>query len=490
MVAVVADLGTLAIPLCVLAVALLVFTVDLVLPLHASGPAEPPAVGTDRRGVGAVACVGLVAALLATWLIPASGEALGGAFVQDGFTLYMQRIMIGAGALGVLGSIDFVDEHFPDRQGEYYLMLIFSIVGMTVLAGARELILLVVAFELMSIPLYLLAAIQKTSKKGVEGALKLYLVGAVSSAITLYGLSFIVGSADSTMLSELNRGDPTPLVVLGMCFALAGMSFKLGAVPFHLWVPDTYEGAATPFVAFLSVAPKAAGFAALVRLFIEGMADLRYVWWPVLLAVAVLTMLLGNLMAVPQRNLKRLLAFSGISHIGLLLVAFGIATPEGLGVLMFYLAAYVFTNMGAFFVVNVVGRGGSDDLDAWRGLAQRSPALAFAMLLFLLSLGGVPFVAGFWAKLLLFWAVWDAGLGLVVFLGVSLAVLGLFYYLRVARSIYIEAPVEGATGPLPTVGKPTAFAIALALAGVVGMGVFPHTFIDPALVAAKALLKG
>ncbi len=484
-----ADLAVLAVPLLVLAVALAVFAVDLILPLHAGRPVEPPGVGTVRRGVGAVAALGLVGVLAATWLVRADGPAMGGAFVQDAYALYLQRIALLAGALGVLGSIDHADRRFPDRQGEYYLMLVLSVAGMTLLAGARELVLLVVAFELMGIPLYVLAAMHKTEAEGVEGALKLYLVGAVSTAITLYGLSFLVAHADSTRIAELLAREPTPMAVLGMALVLAGMGFKVGAVPFHLWIPDTYQSAPAPFVAFLSVGPKAAGFAALVRIFIEGLNAARDAWWPVLLAIAVATMVLGNLFAVPQRNVRRILAFSGISHIGLLLVAFGIGTAQGLGVLLFYLTAYTFTNMGAFFVVQAVGRTRSDDLDDWRGLARQHPALSLAMLIFLLSLGGIPFVAGFWAKLMLFWAAWERGLGLVVFLGVALAVLALFYYLKVARSIYIEAPAEGAE-PLPPLGRPTAFAIAIALAGVVGMGVVPGLFLDPALAAARALLGG
>jgi NADH-quinone oxidoreductase subunit N len=197
-------------------------------------------------------------------------------------------------------------------------------------------------------------------------------------------------------------------------------------------------------------------------------------------------MVVGNVFAIGQDNVKRLLAWSGIAHIGLLLLAFGIATAEGLGILLFYLAAYVFTNMGAFFVAQVVGRDGSDELSAWQGLARRSPALGGAMLVFLLSLGGIPFAAGFWAKLLLFWAAWQAGMGALVLLGAVLAVLSLFYYLRVARSMFID----GQAGPAPQVGLPTAAAILLALLGVVGLGVWPRPFVDAALAAASGLLGG
>ena len=277
---------------------------------------------------------------------------------------------------------------------------------------------------------------------------------------------------------------------LGMLLAVAGMSFKVGAVPFHMWIPDTYQGAASPFVAWLSVAPKTAAFAAFVRLFVEGLGSHRDAWWPVLLVVAVATMVVGNLFAVPQTSVKRLLGYSGIGHIGLMLVGFGLATADSLGALLFYLAAYTFTNMGAFLVVEVISRGGTDDLPAWKGLSQRSPALGLAMLIFLLSLGGIPFVAGFWAKLFLFWAAWESGLGVVVLLGASLAVLGLFYYLRVARCIYMDPPDQGAQGPLPAIGVPTAAAIAIALLGTVGMGLAPHWVLDAAMLAAKSIVGG
>lgn len=469
-------------PLAVALVALLVFIADLVLPGDGSG---------ERRGLGALATVGLVLVLAFSFFWQPEGPAFGGAYVQDAYATYLQRILLVAGILGCLGSIDRADKTMGDRQGEYFFLMLSSLVGMLALCGARELVLLIVSFELMGLPLVALAALQKTAAKGVEAGLKLYLVSAVSSVVTLYGLSFIYGATGTTFLpaiaEQLAEHRVQPLfLALGMVLTLAGMGFKIGAVPFHMWVPDTYQGAPTPFVAFLSVAPKAAGFAALIRLFVGGLHSEWAHWWPIVMVVAVVTMVLGNLMAVPQDHLKRLLGYSGIAHIGLLLVAFGIASSQSLGVVLFYLLAYVFTNMGAFFVIDAVG--GTEDMRAVRGLATRSPALAFAMLLFLLSLGGIPFVAGFWAKILLFWAVWQAGLGWIVILGASLAVLALFYYMRVARSLYIEKAEPDA--PLITVARPMQLAIGLSVAGVVGLGLMPRPFIEAAMAAAGALVGG
>ncbi len=482
----ISSLEALALPLLVLLLAIAVLAADLIVPWREEEPS-----GGERRGLGALAALGLFAILVASAGVPTGLSIFDGAYEQDAFSLAIQRVLLVAGLLAALGSVEHVDRRYPGRQGEHYLMLLSSLIGMMLLAGARELILLVVAFELMGIPLYVLAALEKRRAAGVEGALKLYLTGAASSMLMLYGLSFIYGVTGTTSLPMIAQGLAAgayddALLRVGILLTLAGVGFKVGAVPFHMWVPDTYQGAPTPFVAFLSVAPKVAGFAAMARLFVEGLGPARSVWWPVLLVIAVLTMVLGNLMAVNQQNVKRLLAWSGIAHIGLLLIGFGLATADSLGVLVYYLLAYVFTNMGAFLVAEVVGAGGDDELPAWRGLTRRHPGLGLAMLLFLLSLGGIPFVAGFWAKILLFWAWWQAGMGLLVVLGAVLAVLALFYYLRVARSMFIDR----SEAPIQPPGAAMWLAIGLCLAGVLGMGLVPQPFLDQAMAAARALLAG
>src|SRR6185312_14056675 len=236
------------------------------------------------------------------------------------------------------------------------------------------------------------------------------------------------------------------------------------AFPFHMWVPDTYEAASTPFVAWLSVAPKAAGFVTLFRIYFEGAGERAAVWGVAAAGLATLTMLAGNLMALPQQNTKRLLAYSGIAQIGYMLVGIAAASASGTAMVLFYLVAYVFGNMGAFLVVEAVSRSeGSESTSAFRGLAQRSPLLALAMLLFLLSLGGIPFVAGFWAKLYVFWAAAQQGLYWLVLVGAMLTVVALFYYLLVARRMYIEPPDRPGRVHLP----PTlAVAVVLCLVGI------------------------
>lgn len=460
--------ATLLVPVLLCALAVMALAADLV-----------PGAG-ERRGVGALVVAGLVGVFVSTWWIPA-GEAFGGTWVNDAFTVYATRVLLAAGALGALGTIDHADRVFPTRQGEHYLLMVCSLVGMVLLTGARDLVLIAVAFELMSVPLYVMAAMHKDARAGVEGATKLYLTGAVSAALTIYGLSFLVGAAHTTTLAGLAAAEPTPMFILGALLALGGMAYKVGAVPFHMWVPDTYQAAPAPFVAFLSVAPKVAGFSAFVRLLVGALGGLHASWGPLLLLVCGVTMVAGNLFAIPQQNVRRLLGYSGIAHVGLLLLTLALANGEGVGVMLFYLATYVGSNMGAFFVAEAVGGA---EIPAWNGLARRNPGLALAMLLFLLSLGGIPFVAGFWGKFFIFWAAWRAGQGALVLLGALLAILGLFYYLKVARGIYIEPAAD----PTPVrLGRPTAWAIGLSVAAIVGIGLYPRPFLESALEAGHVV---
>jgi NADH-quinone oxidoreductase subunit N len=329
----------------------------------------------------------------------------------------------------------------------------------------------------MSLPLYALAGFLKREETAVEAALKFFLVGSVSSAIMAYGLSFVYGAARTTSLTGAAKAFATgdPLVTLGLLIAFAGFGFKIAAFPFHMWVPDTYEAAPTPFVAWLSVAPKAAGFVALFRVYFEGVGERAGTWMPVLAALATITIIAGNLMALPQQNVKRLLAYSGIAHIGYMLMGLAATSASGTAMVLFYLVAYVFGNMGAFLVVEGVARSErSEHVTAFRGLAQRSPLLALAMLLFLLSLGGIPFVAGFWAKLYVFWAAAQQGLYWLVLVGAILTVVALFYYLVVARQMYIEPPARADRVRLaPTL----ALAVTLCLAGIIVLGVWPKPLV-------------
>jgi NADH-quinone oxidoreductase subunit N len=274
-------------------------------------------------------------------------------------------------------------------------------------------------------------------------------------------------------------------MLLGLALVMAGLGFKIAAVPFHMWVPDTYEAANTPFVAWLSIAPKTAGFIAILRLYVEGVGPSAVLWVPLISTLAGVSIVAGNLMAIPQRNIKRLLAYSGVAHIGYLLLGLAAMSVSGVAMVLFYLVAYLFGNMGAFFVVQAVaGAERNDNVDAYRGLARRSPVLALCLLLFLLSLGGIPFVAGFWAKLFVFWAVVEQRMYFLAFLGAILTVVALYYYLVVARRMYIEPPES--PGPVAVPGV-LMVAIAGCLAGIIVMGVYPEPWVRAFMRVAMTL---
>ncbi len=441
----------------------------------------------DKRRVGVLTAIGLVILLGVSWRAEAGAEIFNGAFVQDELALFAKRLFIVATLIGVLASLPLRAVAFARRATEYYVAILASLLGMLVLGSARDLILLFVAFELMSIPLYYLAGFLKGEPEAVEAALKFFLVGTVSSAVLIYGLSFLYGIAGTTDIRGVATAMTTghPMLLLGMLLTLGGLGFKIAAFPFHMWVPDTYEAASTPFVAWLSVAPKAAGFIVIFRLYLEGMGDRVLFWVPVATGLAAVTIIGGNLMAIPQQNIKRLLAYSGVAHIGYMLVGFAAVSANGVAMMLFYLVAYLFGNMGAFLVVEAVAQAeGSEGIAAYRGLAQRSPILALSMLLFLLSLGGIPFVAGFWAKLYVFWAAAEQGLYWLVLLGAVLTVVALFYYLLVAKRMYIDAPDR--RDPIP-VAPLLSFCIFVCVLGVVLAGIYPKPLVIAALRAASPL---
>jgi NADH-quinone oxidoreductase subunit N len=441
-----------------------------------------------QREVGLVTAVGLAGLYALSLAVDARGPLpLAEGFVVDGLAVFLKQVFLLATLLAVVGGLARPDTARAHRALEYHLLVLAALLGMMILASARELVLLFVAFELMSIPLYVLAGFVKRDARAVEASLKFFLVGSLSTALLAYGLSFVYGVTGSTAVAEVGRAldAPDPLLVLGLLLVLAGLGFKIAAFPFHMWVPDTYEAAATPFVAWLSVAPKAAGFAAIFRIFVEGGGSPDGPWAGAAAGLGAITIVAGNLMAIPQTDAKRLLAYSGIAHIGYMLLGVAALSPFGVAMVLFYLVAYLFSNMGAFMVVEAVAQAdGSSALRSFRGLAQRSPVLALAMLLFLLSLGGIPFVAGFWAKLYVFWAAAQAGWYALVLLGAVLTVVALFYYLLVAKQMYIDAPATPAPVPVPA---SLALVLAASALAIVLLGLYPGPLVDAALRAAAPL---
>jgi len=481
----VSELHTLWLPLALAGLAVVVLMLDLLQPPHGVEPAG--------RGIGTLCAVGLTGLLVATFFIDGSGRAAFGAYEGGAWTLYFQRLFLATGVLGALGGIADVAKRTPRRQGEYWLTLLFCLIGMVVLPGARDLVLIVVSFELMGLPLYILAAFAKTDVDGdtpptraSEASLKLYLVGATSTAVTLFGVALLTGMAGTTRLATLGAAPITPLSAVGLVFVLGGIGYKIGMVPFHMWVPDTYQGARLPFVAFLSVGPKAAGISVMASIFLFGLGGHRETWMPPLAMIAFLSMAVGNLLALPQTDLRRLLGYSGIAQMGYVLVAVAANDGFGAGMVLFFLTAYVFTNLGAFLVVHAAAEaGGGFGFEGLSGMWKRSPGLAVALACFLLSLAGIPFMVGFWAKLYVFLAAWRAGLVGLVIAGIVLAVMGLFYYLRMLRAAYMT---EAGDLAIPKLGLPMKLAIAICVVAVVGLGLWPKPLVEASMHAGEEFM--
>ena len=464
----------------------IVLTVALALTLVADLVAPP-----RRKWVAAdVAGFGMLAALIPVVTLALSGEGtrsmVGGAYVVDTFALVLKALFLVVGYVVVLMSANYVEEG-DYHEGEYYFLLLASVLGMLVMASARELITIFIALETLSIPGYLLAGWRKRDLRGNEAALKYYLLGVLASVVMLYGMSLVFGLTGTTVLARIGQtfGGPQPLVTVGIFFIMVGFAFKVSAVPFHNWAPDTYEGAPTPITAFLSVASKTGGFVALFSLLFVGFLGYSDVWGPLFWILSALTMTVGNLIALRQTNIVRMLAYSSIAQAGYILVPFAVAGASAqaadsaftAGVV--YLLVYAAMNLGAFTVVIAVARRTrSGEISSYAGLFEYAPGLAVLMSLFLFSLAGIPPLAGAWAKIFVFRAVLDAGTASAVVLGVIAAlnaVIALFYYASVARQMWMRPAPEGDRAPIRV---PTALVTALGISAlvVVAVGVYPEAF--------------
>jgi NADH-quinone oxidoreductase subunit N len=402
----------------------------------------------SRKGVTALlAAVGLLLALLA--LIAAGpGERLGfgGMVVSDPYAAFLQSLFLLTGLPAIALAHDYLGRMHLER-GEYYPLLLFSIGGMMLMSLAGDLIIVFVALELLSLPLYVLAGFARPKPESEESAMKYFLLGAFASGFLVYGIALVFGASGTTNLAGVadQFGEGGALLLVGAVLVLVGLGFKIAAVPFHMWTPDVYQGAPSAVVAFMSVGAKAGGFAALLRLFIAALPEAAQVWGPLTIALAALTMTWGNIAAIVQGNIKRMLAYSSIAHAGYILMALPAASQPAaaqgaLSAALFYLFAYLFSNLGAWAVVLAVERleGGGLQLDDYAGLARRRPGLALAMALFMLSLTGLPPTIGFVGKFLIFRAALDAGqIGLAI-IGVLTSLISAYYYLRVVIVMYMR----------------------------------------------------
>jgi NADH-quinone oxidoreductase subunit N len=505
--------------LALLPVAGLAFLAMLVVAVDLAWP------GKDSR-VTLVASVGIVVimALVAITgpfdltsghigLLAGPTEVFAGAYVRDGLTALLDLLLLFIALLTILFGPDYLRPRgLP--AGEFSVMLLFAITGAMLIGGARDLFLLFLALELLVLPGYMLAGYAKRDGLSTEGAIKYFLLGSFSSAIFLFGLVLVFGYTGTTGIREvaaqitatIGSGGGAlslaPGLLMGLALLTTGAAFKIAAVPFHYWTPDAYQGSPTPVTGYLSVGPKVAAFALILRLFVEALGPLKADWTPLIVILAALTMTMGNLVALTQDNIKRMLAYSSIAHTGYILVGlatFGAAVvgspaeEAGLQAVLFYSVAYTFMNLGAFAVVAALQRrpGVTSQISTFAGLGRRAPLLSALMLLFLLSLTGIPPLAGFWAKWYVIQAALQVGgwLTLLAVLIVINAAIAAFYYLRVAVYMYMRDPAENA-GAI-SIGRETSTGLGIAAIGTIAIGLVPPVtiaVIAMAEQAARALL--
>jgi NADH-quinone oxidoreductase subunit N len=477
------DIGTISPVVIAVLAAAAVLVVDMAAPGR-----RGPATATALVGLGAVAIAILIQAGHA-------GSAFGGAYSLDNLTVFLDMLFVAIAALTLMFAADYLEPRgLP--IAEFAAVLIFAVTGAMLVAGSTDLVLLFVALELMVLPGYMLAGFARNDPYSTEGAIKYFLLGSFSSAILLFGLAYVWGMTGTTRVDGpdgvaaalahvVATGKIAPGLAMGLAFMTAGVAFKMAAVPFHYWTPDAYQGSPTPVTAYLSVGPKVGAFAIALRLFVGALGPLKADWLPVVIVLAALTMTLGNLVAITQDNVKRMLAYSSIAHTGYILVglaAYAGGQQSGLSAILFYGAAYTFMNMGAFAIVTALQRrpGVSSQISTFAGLGRREPWLGALMFLFLLSLTGIPPLAGFWAKAYVIVAAIQAGgwLTVLAVLAMINAAAAAFYYLRVVVYMYMREPAEETAPSSPGM----LFRAGLAITGV-GTLIFG---LFPALVTAAA----
>jgi NADH-quinone oxidoreductase subunit N len=444
-------------------------------------------------GLGGVAASGLVTIKL--WSVVTDGapyQTLSGMVAVDGFAVFARTVILAATALGLLVAQGYLRREHVEGP-EYHALLLLSASGMLLMTSANDLIVVFLALEILSIALYVLAAFDRDRLESGEAGLKYFILGALSSAVMLYGVAMVYGATGTTSLSGIagflaaNTLFSSGLLLAGFALILVGLGFKVAAVPFHMWTPDVYQGAPTPVTAFMAAGAKAAGFAALLRVFISGFGAYSDDWQPLVLILAIASLLVGSIVALVQQDVKRMLAYSSISHAGYVLIGVQADTKGGVSSALFYLLTYTFMVVGSFAVVTVVGRKGDrrHSLDDWRGLGSRAPLLAAAMAFLLLAQAGIPLTSGFVAKFNVFAASVEAREYGLTFVGVLTTVIAAFFYLRLIVVMYMtnapEGEVEGedAGGRRPfTLDPATALALGVAVAATLVMGVLPTYFLD------------
>lgn len=444
-----------------------------------------------------VSMLSIVSLILAVFLlVPVAGAravTFSGMFVTDQFAVFCKALVLIAAALGIIVSQDFMERHNVARF-EFPILVVFAALGMLLMISANDLVSLYVGLEMQSLSLYVMASIQRDDNRATEAGLKYFVLGAVASGLLLYGSSLVYGFAGTTNFDALanlfsNDNQVSTGLVIGIVFILAGLSFKVSAVPFHMWTPDVYEGAPTPVTAFFAVAPKIAALALFLRVMVGPFGDLLVHWQQIIVVVSVLSMALGALAAINQRNIKRLMAYSSIGHVGYALVGLAAGTEEGVRGVLIYLAIYLVMNVGTFACILCMRRGGRmvEGIDDLAGLGKTNPMLAATLVVFMFSLAGIPPLAGFFGKLYVFLAAIEAQLYALAIIGVIASVIGAFYYLRIIKVMYFDEAIDHFDTPI---GREMRFVIGVTSVIVVLFFVYPAPILSSAAAAAAALFAG
>ena len=424
----------------------------------------------------------VIAAAAATFALAGEPRLVySGMFVVDDFSVFFKAVFYLATGLCVLMSPRYLEEE-NIAHGEYYVLLLFALSGMMIMASGLDLLSIYVGMELQALCIYVLTGFIRQERRSNEAALKYVILGSVSSGIFLYGMSLVYGITGTTQLTDMaaalgSGGAHDPALVLATVFLVTGLIFKVGAVPLHMWVPDVYEGAPTTITAFMSVGPKAAAFAILLRIFLDAMAPAADIWVVVVAVIAVLTMALGSFVALVQTNIKRMLAYSSIAHAGFVLLGLVAGGPDGVASVMLYLLIYAFMNLGIFAIIIMMNTGdvSGEAIEDYAGFAKSHRGLALLMLIFLFSLAGIPPTAGFFAKFYILVALVEQGyVGLAV-IAVLLSAVAAFFYIRIVMLMYMKEEAR----PFDLALTPSLrLAIAITAAGTVGIGLLPSWFLD------------
>ncbi len=411
---------------------------------------------------------------------PAVGFAFSHMFIDDTLSDVIKMMMY----LGTSLILVYTRRYLQDRQlyrGEFYAMVLFGLLGMMIMVSGHNMLTIYIGLELLSLCLYSLVAFDRDNPRASEAAMKYFVLGALASGMLLYGMSMLYGMTGSLDVSDIANGiaqqTKSPVLILGLVFVVAGLAFKFGAVPFQMWVPDVYQGAPTPMTLLIGTVPKLAAYAMTVRLLVQGLHPLALDWQDMLVLMAVLSIIIGNFSAIVQTNLKRMLAYSTISHVGFIMFGMMSANANGFASSFFYISAYVLMSIAGFGIILLLSRQGfeAEEIDDLKGLNQRHPWFAFLMLIIMFSMAGIPPTIGFYAKFTVLQAAWQAGFTWQVVLAVLMATVGAFYYLNIVRKMYFDAPEDNTPLTAPIDMR---FVLSVHSLALLGLGLFPEVLLS------------